>query len=66
MMMPNFRVLISAYLFLTGYGHFVHFWSRGKTTGMTTVVSLVLVVTVSSVEAMPSQTKMFSGAGVTR
>ena len=25
------RVLISAYLFLAGYGHFSHFWARGKT-----------------------------------
>jgi hypothetical protein len=27
------RVLISAYLFLTGYGHFLHFWNRGKAAG---------------------------------
>ena len=62
MMMPNFRVLISAYLFLTGYGHFVHFWSRGKTTGMTTVVSLVLVVvTVSSVAPRFSAVQVLPG-----
>ena len=25
------RVLVSTYLFLAGYGHFTHFWSRGNT-----------------------------------
>ncbi len=30
-----FRVLISAYLFLTGYGHFLHFWTRGRAAGTT-------------------------------
>ena len=34
------RVLVSAYLFLAGYGHFTHFWARGK-TGVTRLVQVL-------------------------
>lgn len=27
----HIRVLVSAYLFLSGYGHFCYFWQRGDT-----------------------------------
>ena len=37
------RVLVSTYLFLAGYGHFTHFWSRGK-TGITRLVQVLFKI----------------------